>query len=168
MKKSAMNGFTLMELMITVVIIGILAGIAYPSYTRYVAETRRSDATINLTRIATLQDKFFTRCGRYAVNLAVSGTPPNCADPGTLDAALGVGGVTREGHYTVTAVVAPGPGPLNAPGGGGFTLTAQPVGPQAIADAVRCNTFTIDQTGAKGAAGGDGLSGPNGGRCWKK
>lgn len=168
MKKSAMNGFTLIELMITVVVIAILAGIAYPNYSRYVAETRRSDATINLTRIATLQDKFFTQCGRYADNLlGASGTPANCAT-GTMNTSLAAGGVTRDGHYTVTAVVAPGPAPLNAPGGGGFTLTAQPAGSQATADAARCNTFTIDQTGAKTALGSDSLSGPNGGRCWKK
>ena len=66
MKKYGANGFTLMEVMITVVIVAILAGIAYPSYTRFVTETRRSEATIALTQLAAQQEKFFTQCGVYA------------------------------------------------------------------------------------------------------
>lgn len=167
MRKSNMRGFTLIELMITVVILGILAAIAYPSYTSYVAQTRRSDAIINLSRIAALQEKFFTECGRYAGTLGVSGTPRNCA-AGIMDAGLAAGGLTTDGFYTITAAVIPGPAPLNAPGGGGFTLTAQPAGTQVAADSTKCNTITINQAGAKTALGTDGLSGPNGGKCWKK
>lgn len=167
MRKSYGSGFTLIELMITVVVLGILAAIAYPSYTSYVAQARRSDATINLSRIAALQEKFFTDCGRYAATLGVSGTPRNCTT-GTLDAGLAAGGLTTDGYYTITAVVAPGPAPLNAPGGGGFTLTAQPAGTQVTADTAKCNTITINQAGVKTALGTDGLSGPNGGKCWKK
>lgn len=167
MSQTTSKGFTLIELMITVVIVAILAGVAYPSYTRYVAETRRSDATINLSRIAALQEKFFTECGRYAATLGVSGTPRSCST-GTLDAGLAASGLTNDGYYTITAVVAAGPAPLNAPGGGGFTLTAQPAGTQITADTAKCNTITINQAGVKTAAGSDSLLGPNGGRCWKK
>jgi type IV pilus assembly protein PilE len=167
MKKCAANGFTLMEMMITVAIIGILAAIGYPSYIKYVTETRRSDATINLTRIASLQEKFFTECGRYADTLGVSGTPRNCAG-GVMDAGLMAGGLTRDGgNYILTAVVAPGPAPLNAAGGGGFTLTATPAGLQAVRDAVRCTTLTINNIGVKTATGTEGDP-INGGRCWKK
>jgi type IV pilus assembly protein PilE len=166
MKKSAANGFTLMEMMITVAIIGILAAIGYPSYIKYVTETRRSDATINLVRIASLQEKFFTECGRYADTLGVSGTPRNCAG-GVMDADLVVGGATREGHYILAAVVAPGPAPLNAAGGGGFTLTATPAGLQATRDAARCTTLTISNIGLKTATGTEGNL-TDGGRCWKK
>jgi len=165
MRKNSESGFTLIELMITVVILGILVGVGYPSYINYVTEARRSDATINITRIASLQEKFFTECGRYADTLGVSGTPRNCAG-GVMDAGLVAGGATREGHYILTAVVAPGPAPVNAPGGGGFTLTATPVGLQATRDAVKCTTLTINQTGVKAATGTHG--GPTGGRCWKK
>jgi len=165
MKRIGANGFTLIEAMITVVIIAILAAVGYPSYINFVTEARRSDATINITRIASLQEKFFTECGRYAVTLGVSGTPRNCAG-GVMDAGLAAGGATREGHYILTAVVAPGPAPVNAPGGGGFTLTATPAGLQATRDAAKCTTLTINQIGVKAATGTDG--GPTGGRCWKK
>ena len=168
MRKYGAHGFTLMEVMITVAIIGILAGIAYPSYTRYVAETRRSDATINLARIAAQQEKFFTECGRYADTLGVAGSLRTCTGPSSFDAGLAAGSVTRDGYYTLSVVVAAGPLPLLAPGGGGFTLTAQPAGTQITADNTKCNTLTLDRAGVKTALGTDGLSGPNGGRCWKK
>src|SRR4030065_24947 len=154
MKKYGANGFTLMEMMIAVAIIGILAAIGYPSYIKYVTETRRSDATINLTRIASLQEKFFTDCGRYADTLGVSGTPRNCAG-GVMDADLWVGGATRVGHYILTAAVAPGPAPLFAAGGGGFTLTATPTpgGLQETRDVAKCATLTIHNIGSKTATG---------------
>lgn len=166
MRKSNLQGFTLVELLITVVILGILAAIAYPSYTSYVAQTRRSDATTNLSRIAAIQEKFFTECGRYANNLGISGTARNCGT-GTLDAGLAAGGLTIDGHYAITAVVFPGPLPLSAPGGGGFTLTAQPAGTQFAADNAKCNAITLNQAGAKTAGGTEGNM-TNGGRCWKK
>jgi type IV pilus assembly protein PilE len=165
MKKYTTNGFTLMEVMITVVIIGILAAIGYPNYIKYVTESRRSDATINLTRIAALQEKFFTECGFYAGTL---GAARNCG-AGTLAAGLGAGGATTEGHYVlaITNLIA---GPTGVPGGGGYTLTATPTpgGLQATRDAAKCATLTITDTGAKDATGSDSPPGTNGGKCWKK
>ena len=69
MRKSVSHGFTLIELMVTVVIIGILAAIAYPSYQNYTKQTRRSDAQIALTQAANQQEKFFTECNWYAKTL---------------------------------------------------------------------------------------------------
>ena len=171
MRKYGANGFTLMEVMITVVIIGILASIAYPSYTNYVTAARRSDATINLTQLAAQQEKFFTQCGGYAGGLN-AGTARVCQTTlapasGTIPASstsLTVAGTTRDGYYNIAITPDPGPGGfLN-----GYTLTAAPVATssQFAADNPKCTTITLTNTGAKGASGTD--NGPNGGRCWKK
>lgn len=171
MRKSNLRGFTLIELLIAIVIVGILAAIAYPSYTSYVAQTRRSDATINLSRIAAQQEKFFTECGRYTANF--NGT---IFDPNPLNrcTGLGIGPVagtftTSDGFYTITvSALVPGPAPASIAGGGGYTLMAQPAGTQATADLAKCTTFTITNTGVKDATGSDSPAGTNGGKCWKK
>lgn len=59
------QGFTLIELMITVAIIGIIASIAYPSYTRYVIESRRVDAQQALSSFATSMERYRTQNMTY-------------------------------------------------------------------------------------------------------
>ena len=173
MKNPSINGFTLIEALITVVIIGVLAGIAYPSYTRYVVEARRSDATINMTRIAALQEKFFTECGRYTLNFNGVISNPNpllrCTGLGTGSTASSF--TTSDGYYVLT--IPPAfflPGPTGIPGGGGYTLSAAPVATssQFAADNLKCTTITFTNAGVKGGTGTDAVLGPNGGKCWKK
>ena len=53
--RKKMAGVTLMELMIVVVIIGLLAAIAYPNYRQYSARAKRNEAKASLLQIATLQ-----------------------------------------------------------------------------------------------------------------
>lgn len=152
MTKHHLRGFTLLELMIAVVIVGILAAIAYPSYTSYITQARRSDATINLLRLAALQEKFMTQCGIYAANF---GAAQNCTAPGTLQAS----NTTADGFYSLEIAV-------NATGST-YTLTARPQGVQSTNDLAKCTTFTINNVGLKTATGTDGNL-TNGGRCWKK
>ena len=52
-------GFTLIEVMITVAIIGILASVAYPSYVDFVTRSNRVEALQELTRFANLQEQYF-------------------------------------------------------------------------------------------------------------
>jgi len=59
------NGFTLIELMITVVIVAILAAVAYPSYKSSIQETRRAQAKANLMELASFMERFYTENGRY-------------------------------------------------------------------------------------------------------
>lgn len=67
MRKAA--GFTLMELMITVVIVGILAAIALPSYERYVMESNRSDAIAELQSILAAQERYYLDNMTYSADL---------------------------------------------------------------------------------------------------
>ena len=60
------NGFTLIELMITVAIIGILATIAYPSYQQYIQRSSRSAAQSQMMEIANRQQQYFLANRAYA------------------------------------------------------------------------------------------------------
>ncbi|MEM9101482.1 MAG: type IV pilin protein [Pseudomonadota bacterium] len=60
------KGFTLIELMIVVVIVAILAGVAFPSYTQHVAKSRRADAKGALMGLAQAMERYYTENGTYA------------------------------------------------------------------------------------------------------
>jgi type IV pilus assembly protein PilE len=140
--RSRSRGFTLVELMITIVIIAILSAIAVPAYRSYVQRSKRSEATSALLRIQAAQEKFFLQNNAYSANLA--GAPP---------AGLGMLTVTDGGNYNLALAVA----------AGGFTATATATSTQA--DDSKCQTFTINQNGVRTAA--DGAAADNTTECWK-
>ncbi|MCR4346804.1 MAG: prepilin-type N-terminal cleavage/methylation domain-containing protein [Sulfuricaulis sp.] len=123
MRDIRLHGFTLIELMIVVVIIGILATIAYPSYRNFTTQARRSDAQIALTRVAAQQEKFFSDCTTYAGTLV-----------GTRDCATGILGLAAatpvlspDLHYEMT-LVAPTASTGTCPITSCFHLQANPDG----------------------------------------
>lgn len=65
------HGFTLIELMIVVVVIGILAAIALPSYQEYVRQTRRAEVTTVLLENAQVLERHYTRHGSYDASAPV-------------------------------------------------------------------------------------------------
>ena len=126
MQKSIKSkGFTLIEVMIVVVIVGILASIAYPSYTRYVAEGARAEALSELMRIANLQEQYYLDFRAYTTDMTKLGL---AVDPYK----------TERNHYSIDAAVS----------GASFTLTATALGSQASRDA-DCTPLTLTSTGAK-------------------
>lgn len=77
MKKTLKNqaGFTLIELMIVVAIIGILAAVAIPQYQNFTKKSKSSEAKIALDAIITSQAAFFAEQDAFAATLAALGTP---------------------------------------------------------------------------------------------
>lgn len=133
-------GFTLIELMIVVAIVGVLAAVAYPNYREYVMKGNRSDAKASLTRSAQELTRCFTSFNRYDHD--------DCAEAALYDAAY----VSTEGYYALTAVINPTT----------FVLTATAAGTQ-LAD-TNCTTFTLSNTGARTAA--TSTSADSTARCW--
>ena len=67
------NGFTLIELIITVAIIGILAALAFPKYEQYVTRANRVDATTEIMRLAAAQEKYYLQNNSYATETQLAG-----------------------------------------------------------------------------------------------
>ena len=66
------NGFTLIELMIVVAVIGILSAIAYPNYTRYITRTHRQHAKSALLQASQWLERAATAQGSYPTSLPAS------------------------------------------------------------------------------------------------
>ena len=146
MKTQRQSGFTLLELMIVVAIIGFLAAIAYPSYTNYVTKAKRSVGQSMLTQVASRQEQFFMDNKTYTTDLTNLGY---AVSPLPVDSDGQPNG-SGEIVYNVTATVG------NATG---YTLTATPQGAHAVRD-TDCATLTLTHTGVKSA---NGTSTAN---CW--
>ncbi len=136
MNKRLSKGFTLVELMITVIILSVIIGIAYPSYQKYTTRTRRADAQIELTTTANRLEKYFSVCSGYPTagtpagltnpwpgNGGVSQCPP---DDGTQGLAL-ADVDSPDGHYTIALDVSQDVNGVCFGGNGTcYTLTATP------------------------------------------
>jgi type IV pilus assembly protein PilE len=73
MKQMRTQGFSLIELMITVAIVGLLAGVAYPSYVSYVNKGKRAECRSGVMQVMQQQERYFTQFNRYATATWVAG-----------------------------------------------------------------------------------------------
>jgi len=76
MKKLVQKGFTLIELMIVVAIIGILAAIAIPNFIKFQARSKQSEAKANLKAVFTAQKAFFQEKDRFSTLTGEVGFEP--------------------------------------------------------------------------------------------
>lgn len=141
------KGFTLVELVITMAIIGILAAIAYPGYSAYVVRARRSDAQAALLDLASRMERYYSQRNTYATATIGTGAATD----------LTTSTQSSEGWYTLSIPVKTA---------STYTLQASPNGSQAKADTT-CQSLTLTNLGVKGIANGTGgtPSGPVT-RCW--
>lgn len=118
-----MSGITLIELMIVVVIVSILAAIAFPNYQEFTARAKRNEAKAALLRLAINQERFYLNNNSFTLNLAE----------------LGFGSaITETGYYQIE---------VTAADTSNFTASATYL--QGGSEAAKCLTFTINGRGAK-------------------
>lgn len=132
-------GFTLIELMITVAIIGILAAIVYPSYTESVAKGRRSQATSQVLAAQQWMERWYSENYSYSVNTASVSVNDATQFPSRY--AKVPPDATAAGVYTITV----------APQTNSYVITATRAG-NMTAD--RCGNFTIDNLGRRSLVDG--------------
>ena len=138
-KPRRMAGFTLIELMVTLVVAAILISIAVPSYQSQVRKSRRTEARNAVMDLAAREERYYSVNNAYT-NVALE------LGYGT-DNAVVSGRPIGSGYYTVSVdLKAPNPG-ATPPTRAGFTITATAVGTQ-LKDSP-CQTFAVDDVGTQ-------------------
>jgi type IV pilus assembly protein PilE len=132
------RGFTLIELMITLVVLGILVAIAYPAYTSQMIKVRRADGIAAINHAAMFMESW------RSDNATYFGGEGDATFPGT----------SVDGYYTIDTTA--------ASTASAYTLRATPTGVQASDTA--CGNLTLTSTGVRGRTG----TGTDIDTCWGK
>lgn len=132
-------GFSLLELLIVIVILGLLATIAIPQYQQQVVKARRSDGKIALLDLAGRMERYYAEKQTF------------------VGATIGAGGTisttntSPDGYYTLS---------VGTPSATAFSLTATPTGSQ-LTDDTLCGTLGLNQLGTKTVTGSGTVA-----QCW--
>jgi len=124
------QGFTIIEILIVVVIIGILSAIALPAYNDYVVKSRRSDALSALSDIRQQQEKFRNTCPSYAASMSAS-----CSVGGTT-ISFSPNSTSPDGYYVMSV----------ASHATGYLITASATGVQL--NDTECPTIEMNGAGS--------------------
>lgn len=141
------SGITLIEVLVVVVIVSILAAVAFPSYMQFVVRAKRSAATSMLLQVADRQEQFFMDNKQYAATLPQLNFPAATfmiADEGAF---VADGAADRIYQVSLTNTT-----PTT------YTVNAVPQLNQAMKD-TQCGSLSLTHTGVKGQSGG-------GENCW--
>lgn len=153
-RRAADRGFTLIELMIAIAVLGILAAVAFPSFMDSIRKNRRSEAFTALAQVQQAQERWRGNNAGYAASVsnAAAGDPPG----------LGLPATTPSGYYGIA---------LSGVGTTGYTATATAVAGTSQAGDSSCTTMAVRMTGGNleyaGCGGGDCAFAPTNG-CWAK
>lgn len=134
------SGFTLIEMMIAVAIVGIIAAIALPSYQASIRKSNRAEAKTELMDVAQRLQRCYTLYAKF--------NHASCSVYGTVSATTGY--ITRGGQYYKITIAVPASG---NPPETTYRLTATAIKvPQTQDTTDGCNELTLDHTGAKAPA----------------
>jgi type IV pilus assembly protein PilE len=137
------RGFTLFELLIVLVLVGIIAALAMPGFRQHVARVHRTEAMTALLQLQGAEEKFYLRHNAYTRN--ITGAPP---------AGLGLTTSTSSNRYLLSVAV--------ADDGQSFIATASPAPDGGQEADEECLAFSIDARGRRAVSGTRDAR-----HCWK-
>ncbi len=144
------KGFGLIEIVVTIALIGILAAIAYPSYQDSIRKSRRADAHAAIQTVQLAQERLRGNCRFYAQTLSGATGADTCGATAALSS-VRAAATSPDSYYNISITA-------NSATGNAYTVEADPTGKQAGDTSCDPITLTINN------ANPHGLKGPAG--CW--
>lgn len=141
LQRQALAGFTLIEVLVAIAILGILATIAIPAYTEHLARGRRAEGRAALLATLQQEERFFASNNVYTANLAANGFTTTSGEN------------AGNAHYDLSAAACAG-----STAAACVVVSATP----RLADA-RCGTLTVSTAGARGSSVAGAAA-----QCWQR